>query len=492
MRLRGWLAGAVMSRMADLDRQRRREQRFEKKRRGLPQLHFFYQADDPYSHLLAQVLPGLLNQFHLQCIFHLVPPGQDDMVPERQMLDAHARRDAAAIAPWYGLSFEQRWYPPRQELLGIAQCILSLPRTIIDPDLPNKVGTALWQDDAIRLQALAAGYGFSDVDTSLRTLLQGDRDRSKFGHYLGGTLYFEGTCYHSIDRVHYLQTRLVARGLLRVERDALRLILPARKSVANSFGQFDASRYAAPRMSAAGDAQEDRLSPRAPRAGAAGDYSTDLTSVHLTAPVVLEFFASLRSPYTYLAMERVMSLCQRYRLRVLLRPVLPMVMRGLPVPRQKGAYIMMDAAREAQVLGIEFGHICDPLGKPVERAYSLFDWVRAKGQELAYFHALLRAAFAEGCDIHAKATLRRIIETLGLDWQAAQAQLDNREWEEDIEQNRLDMEAVQCWGVPSFILRQPGQEQPLCVAWGQDRLWLIEEVLLQSGCAVPAEVTGGG
>jgi 2-hydroxychromene-2-carboxylate isomerase len=462
MRLRGWLAGSIMSNMADLQAQQRRERRAEKKRRGLPLLHFFYQADDPYSHLLAQILPGLLDQFHLQCIFHLVPPGHDEMLPERQMQGVHARRDAAAVAPWYGLHFEDRSHPPRQELLSIAQCILSLPRNIIDPGLPNQVGHALWQDDAIALQALAERYGFSDVATSHKALLAGDRERSRFGHYLGGTLHFEGTCYYGIDRVHYLQTRLVARGLLRVERDALSMILPKRKSVASAVEQ------------------------------ASVVTGSDLTFGHATAPAVLEFFASLRSPYTWLAMARVMALCQRYRLHVVLRPVLPMVMRGLPVPRQKGAYIMMDCAREAKVLGIDFGKVCDPLGKPVERALSLFDWVRRQGQELAYFHALLRAAFAEGRDIHAKATLRSIIESLGLDWQQALSLLDNHDWQDEIEQNRLDMEAVQCWGVPSFILRHPGQQQPLCVAWGQDRLWLIEEILLQSGCAVAAEVTGGG
>lgn len=497
MRLRGWLSGSIMSRMADLSRQRRREQRAEKKRRGLPLLHFFYQADDPYSHLLAQILPGLLTQFHLQCLFHLVPPGQDEMVPERAMLDVHAMRDAAAIAPWYGLAFEERWHPPRQELLGIAQCILSLPRAAIDPELPARVGQALWQDDAIAMQSLAAAYGFADVATSLQTLLKGDRERSKLGHYLGGTLHFEGTCYHNIDRVHYLQTRLVARGLLRVERDALRMILPARKSVGSSpveaARQYSASQATNAGQGSAGGAFGKRHAEAADRHREHGSTSsTELAEVHMAAPVVLEFFASLRSPYTYLAMERVIALCQRYRLRVMLRPVLPMVMRGLPVPMQKGAYIMMDAAREAQVLGVPFGKVFDPVGKPVERAYSLFDWVRGQGQELAFFHALLRAAFAEGRDIYARSTLKSIIAALNLDWYEAENLLDNREWEEEIEQNRLDLEAVQCWGVPGFILRRPGVEQPMCVAWGQDRLWLIEEILLQSGSAIPAEVTGGG
>jgi 2-hydroxychromene-2-carboxylate isomerase len=451
MKWRRWLVGQVMGLMADPARQRKRELRAAHKARqqgaGWPQLHFFYQADDPYSHLMAQVLPTLLAQFQLEYVFHLVPPGYDDVVPERAMQERYARRDCAMIAPWYGVHFLDSGHAPRAELLSIAQCILSTGRVAQQPELPARVGHALWQGDALGLQTLAAEFGFSEVGASLQNLLRGDRMRTACGHYLGGTLYFEGTCYHGIDRMHYLQARLMTCGLLRAERDAVQMILPVKNT----------AQLALP-PPLAGAAQHDRL--------------------------VLEFFASLRSPYTWLAIDRVIELSQRYHAKIVLRPVLPMVMRGLPVPRKKGAYIMMDAAREAQILGIPFGHIFDPVGEPVQRAYSLFDWVRGQAQELVFFQRLLRAAFAEGRDIYAKATLRQIIEDLGLSWREALQEMDNEDWQQEIEQNRLDMQAHQCWGVPSFVLRDPTQDAPLCVVWGQDRLWLIEQAMLQRGHAV--------
>ncbi len=451
MKWRRWLVGQVMGAMADPARQRKREMRAANKARRagsvLPQLHFFYQADDPYSHLMAQVLPTLLAQFQLEYVFHLVPPGMDDVIPERAMRERYARRDCAMIAPWYGVHFVDAGQAPRQDLQSIAQCILSTGRVAQHPELPARVGFALWRDDALGLQALAGEHGFSEVAQSQQNLLRGDRMRSACGHYLGGTLYFEGTCYHGIDRMHYLQSRLMARGLLRTEREQVQMILPNKNT----------SQPALP-PPLTGAAQHDRL--------------------------VLEFFASLRSPYSWLAVDRVIELGQRYHTKIVLRPVLPMVMRGLPVPRKKGAYIMMDAAREAQILGIPFGQIFDPLGEPVRRAYSLFDWVRSQAQELVFFQRLLRAAFAEGRDIYAKSTLRQIIEDLGLSWQEALHELDNQDWQEEVEQNRLAMQAHQCWGVPSFVLKDPKREAPLCVAWGQDRLWLVEQAMLQRSQAL--------
>lgn len=428
MRVKGWVAGKLMGRMANLQRQRQHELKIEKQDRAC--LHYFHQVDDPYSHLMAQALPDLLRQFALPCVFHLVPAGADDVIPERAMLANYARRDAAAIAPWYGLFFVDPGHAPRPDLVTIAQCILSAQKNP-DPDLPRQVGLALWESDAIGLQDLAARHGFVDVAASTRKLVAGDRERIELGHFGSAAFYFEGTWYVGLDRLHYLQRRLMRRGL--------------------------------------GGASSRLLLPN--RAG----FSQALNARNL----VLECFASLRSPYSYLAMERIKNLAQKHGVQIVLRPVLPMVMRGLPMPTRKGNYLMFDAAREAHMLGLPFGKIFDPVGTPILRALSLFDWVRSKGHELDYYHAVLRAAFAEGRDIYQIQVLKQIIGQLGLSWQEAQARLDNTEWEAEVEHNRLEMASHDCWGVPSFLLRRAGQSKPLCVTWGQDRLWLIEEAIAQ-------------
>jgi 2-hydroxychromene-2-carboxylate isomerase len=52
-------------------------------------------------------------------------------------------------------------------------------------------------------------------------------------------------------------------------------------------------------------------------------------------------------------MQRVQDLARRTALHLELRPVLPMVMRGLSVPWPKRRYIVLDTKREALRLGVE-------------------------------------------------------------------------------------------------------------------------------------------
>ena len=76
-----------------------------------------------------------------------------------------------------------------------------------------------------------------------------------------------------------------------------------------------------------------------------------------------------------------------------------MVMRSLPVPPSKRRYITLDAAREARRLGIPFGRIADPVGRPVERGYSLLPWARTQGRGIDYVIAFMCdniRRFAEG------------------------------------------------------------------------------------------------
>ena len=78
----------------------------------------------------------------------------------------------------------------------------------------------------------------------------------------------------------------------------------------------------------------------------------------------LEFYPSLRSPYTvHRDGARARARRGAYPVDLVLRPVLPMVMRGLPVPRAKQLYITLDTKREAEDAGVSFGRVCDPVGR---------------------------------------------------------------------------------------------------------------------------------
>jgi 2-hydroxychromene-2-carboxylate isomerase len=258
--------------------------------------------------------------------------------------------------------------------------------------------------------------------------------RKRLGHYLGATFYYAGEWYWGIDRLHHLEHRLQALGV-------------ARQGVA------------------------DLMFARA----------ADLAKpVSLTDPPPIDFFFSLRSPYSAIVAQRVFDLGRSTGAEVRLRYVLPMVMRGLPVPREKRSYISQDAAREAFVRGIPFGRLNDPVGRPTERGLALMPLAERLGKGQEYVLSFMRGVWAEGIDAGSDRGLRRLAERAGLSWDAARQALKDDAWRQEAEQNRQEMFALGLWGVPSFKVGD-------CVVWGQDRLWAVQEELLKGAGALPVE-----
>ena len=131
-----------------------------------------------------------------------------------------------------------------------------------------------------------------------------------------------------------------------------------------------------------------------------------------------------------------------------------------------------DEKREATADGIPFGDMIDPIGRPVQRCYSLFSWAREQGKEQALLLAFVRAAFAEGVDTSRDAGLRHVVERAGLSFEEAKTIVDNNDWQAELEVNRLAMyNEMGLWGVPCFRIIGPAGE-PDFSTWGNDRLWL--------------------
>jgi len=398
--------------------------------RGEPhRVLWFHQVDDPYGHLAAQTLGELVRRYDVELVPRLVGPPPDDAAPERERLAAFARRDAADVAPGYGLAFPASVAPPTPQAVALATRILAAALAAPDfPALAVRVGAALWQVDRATLASLAREAAPSDLTRS--AVEAGNRERAELGHYLGAMLHYAPEWYWGVDRLHFLERRLAQVGALRPGANA---------------------------------------APIAPRP----DPSRLPALLGNGRRVVLELYASLRSPYSYIALERTYALAARYRIELRLRPVLPMVMRGLPVPPAKRLYILLDTQREAEEAGVPFGRVCDPVGRPVERAFSLWPHASAAGKGGAYLLSFARAAFAEGVDTGTDAGLRRVAERAGLDWEKVRADLDREGWRDELERNRAELFALGLWGVPSF--RVLGGDAPDYTTWGQDRLWRVEQ-----------------
>ena len=129
---------------------------------------------------------------------------------------------------------------------------------------------------------------------------------------------------------------------------------------------------------------------------------------------------------------------------------------------------------------MNFGAVVDPVGKPVEAGLALLQAACTKGLGSALLESFLSAVFAEGLDAGSNQGLQRIAQRAGLDTPASQAALTDEAWRAVAEANRADLLQRGLWGVPSFRVN----DQP--VLWGQDRLWMLEQDILQALATAPA------
>jgi 2-hydroxychromene-2-carboxylate isomerase len=276
------------------------------------------------------------------------------------------------------------------------------------------------------LQGLADSLGCAGESQREARLDSGTARRSELKHYSGAMFHYGKEWYWGVDRLYHLEKRLAGLGADREKGKEL-------------------------------------LVPRPPVE--AGPLKDD-------GSLTLEVYPSLRSPYTSIAFDRALQLAQDTGVKVVVRPVLPMVMRGVPATPEKGMYIFSDVQREAREAGVPFGNIYDPIGEPVRRCYSIYPWACQQGRGNELLSSFLGAAFAQGVNTNRGQGLRRVVEAAGLDWSEAQQQLGEPGWEDILEQNRQAMYDAGLWGAPSFRLLDEQGEQLLAL-WGQDRLWLF-------------------
>lgn len=417
-------------------------ERARMKRGERHQVHYFHQVDDPYSALAAASLQRLVARYDIDLVAHVVSPPPDSAAPERDKLINYSRRDAQLLAQHFGLDFQDPGAQPPPDAVQRAASVLVA--AIADNrfvNLAGPVSARLWRATA-SLGDDALGAGDSRAASPLEVAAHrqtADTLRQKLGHYLGATFFYGGEWYWGIDRLYHLERRLQELGAQRPEVQGLMFPPGA-------------------------DLQEAAPLANAP---------------------AIDFFFSLRSPYSAIVTPRIFALARLTGAQVRLRFVLPIVMRGLQVPRDKRMYIVHDAAREAFARGIPYGRVNDPAGRPTERGLALIPFAVQAGQGPGYLLSFMRGVWAEGMDAGSDRGLRKIVERAGLPWDGAVQALKDEAWRKTAEDNRAEMSALGLWGVPSFRVGDTA-------VWGQDRLWAVEEALKQgkggasdSGPAVP-------
>ena len=406
------------------ERQEREKIRVSEKRSH--KVFYYHQVDDPYSILILPILEKLKScyQVDLECILVGSPPGQT--VPEPNMFKIHCLNDVRNIAPWHGQYKKILNYPLKNEI-DLANKILSNCEQGKFIQIALDLMDSLWLEKSKSLETIYK-ENFNSINEINTTIEKGNKFRKGNGYYSSSSFYYEGESYWGVDRLNHLENRLIDLGLKRTDTDEY---IINRKSNKNYLSN-----------------QTNKLN--------------------------LTIYPSLNSPYTYICFPRVRDIIEKYPVNIITKPVLPMLMRGMHIPRYKGKYILGDAAREGRINNIYFDKIYSPLGKPAELAYSLFPIINAHNRGFSYIEKLTIASFHNGVNIGNKAFLKKLVRELDLSWDEIKKDLGKRKWKKVLDENLNEMYEGNCWGVPSFKITDENYENPF-YQWGQDRLWLIEE-----------------
>ena len=384
-----------------------------------PTIRYFHQVDDPYSQLAAQLLAPLMTRYNAAFEIYLVPPPDDAAAPERERLRAYGLRDAVRLARAYQLDFLPAARLPSPETLMLATRRLAASLS------PQAFAESVAAVGAMWTGGNLDPAGAASPDAAAAALEQGRALRAALGHYLGGMFQFEGEWYWGVDRLNHLEERLTGLGL-------------------------DNAAAGTPPLAPYKTMRLDR--PAAPG----------------PAPVI-EFWFSFRSPYVSIAFPRVRKLALHYGAELRLRPILPMIMRGLPVPRSKSRYIMLDTMREAGRSGMSYGRMIEPVGAPTERCMAVLWRAMAVGKGEAFGELALKSIFAEGRSPGEDKVLFDIAHRAGLGDEDVRTGLADDSWRVPAEANRRALLEAGLWGAPTYRVNgKPAH-------WGQDRLWALEE-----------------
>ena len=341
----------------------------------------FLQLDDPYSYLLCHYLGHVITRYKkVEFRFYLCQALRGDYMPEPAMLSEYAFSDCVLLARELGVSLPGPW----RHTGGGAQddrCLNSFAAEHDEEDFGEtfiKAMTHYWRGDA---EAVARMMGRTYGESAETNVLVGKNQLllRKLGHYNCATLHYAGEWYWG-------------RRPAALPRRALR---PAR---AESI-QGNKCR-SSPRSNVRGISPYRRRNPRAQR------------RCHHS-----RCFIRFAAPYSYIALSHIFEIADAFGLTLDIRPVLPMVMRGVSLPQSKLMYIVKDANREAKASRkCRFGKIADSLGPGSERCIAAFYYAKEDGRERDFLLEAGKAIFADAIDVATDEGMQVVAERAGLFW----------------------------------------------------------------------------
>jgi 2-hydroxychromene-2-carboxylate isomerase len=386
-------------------------------------LDFYFDIADPMSYLTAQAVSRLVATYPVELGVHIVTPPASDVDPAPAMRAKHAVRDARLVAEYWNLEFPAHREADSGLVREVGTALIRDRPAAEQLRAATELAAAMWRGDRKQLGALLLALGTESSNAIAPILNSNYAELRKAGHYQGAMLAWGGAWYGGIDRLPYLEAALAAD---------LEITAPP---------------VVAPR-------------PEAER----GPLTLS------EQPLTCELWFSFGSPYSYLALEQIEAVLAPYGVPLMLKPVAPMVNRGLPVPAVKRMYVVRDAKREADRHGIAFGELCEPLGPGIDHCLAIAHHAAGRGKLMAFSRSALRGIWAEALDMAEYVDLRHVVERAGLSWDDAHAALGDPEAAKAAQANAADLAVYGLWDVPSLRCGE-------FVAWGQDRLPLLADRL---------------
>ena len=222
------------------------------------------------------------------------------------------------------------------------------------------------------------------------------------------------------------------------------------------------------------------------------------SNVTAKAPLEFDLFWSMRSPYSYLVLDRILALNATYNVKTNFRPTLPIAIKvgGFPgAPWYRWNYDMMDQHRVAKFLGVPFRR---PNPEPVvQNTYppDSADLKMPPEQEQPYIHHLTRLAAAAQDQDKGLAFLDKVMRMMwdgstdnwpdflieymdraGMDGKATDADVKSNpdKYDAILEENAVAQHATGHGGVPNMAFNG----EPF---FGEDRFDLFFYRLKQNG-----------
>ncbi len=310
-----------------------------------PRLELYFEIGNPWSYLAAQAASRLCAAYGVELGFHVVTPPASDVDPAPAMRVTHAVRDAQQLAAYWDVDFPGKREADSGMVRDIGSALIRERPVAEQLRAALELTGAMWAGDRKQLTALLGAWGTEAHGSVAPILNTAYAELRKAGHYQGGMLQYGGDWYWGIDRLPFLEEAL-ARDLSR-----------------------EVAGVVAPRPEAERGPQ--KLSDK---------------------PLACELWCSFRSPYSYLALEQIEEVLAPYGVPLVLRPLAPMVARGLPVPQVKQLYIVRDVKRLADRLGVPFGELCDPLGAGVDNCLAIVHWALRRARRRAWRSRARRCA----------------------------------------------------------------------------------------------------